>query len=40
LTQGHKGRAAHLLGVHANTLTRMIAEFKMTPKHWSAPSVN
>ena len=24
-TQGHKGRAAKLLGVHANTLTRMLA---------------
>ena len=25
-TNGHKGRAARLLGVHANTLTRMLAE--------------
>jgi DNA-binding NtrC family response regulator len=25
-TDGHKGRAARLLGVHANTLTRMLAE--------------
>lgn len=25
-TKGHKGRAARLLGVHANTLTRMLAE--------------
>lgn len=25
-TRGHKGRAARLLGVHANTLTRMLAE--------------
>lgn len=25
-TDGHKGRAAKLLGVHANTLTRMLAE--------------
>jgi DNA-binding NtrC family response regulator len=25
-TQGHKGRAAKLLGVHANTLTRMLAQ--------------
>jgi DNA-binding PucR family transcriptional regulator len=24
-TQGHKGRAAKLLGVHPNTLTRLIA---------------
>ena len=34
-TQGHKGRAAQLLGVHANTLTRMISEFKMTPSQWN-----
>ena len=27
-TSGHKGRAARLLGVHANTLTRMLAELK------------
>jgi len=27
-TQGHKGKAAKLLGVHANTLTRMIAQLK------------
>ena len=27
-TNGHKGRAAKLLGVHANTLTRMLAEFE------------
>jgi DNA-binding NtrC family response regulator len=27
-TQGHKGRAARLLGIHANTLTRMLAELK------------
>ena len=25
-TDGHKGRAAKLLGVHANTLTRMLAD--------------
>ncbi len=25
-TQGHKGRAARLLGVHANTLTRLLAD--------------
>ena len=28
-TDGHKGRAAKLLGVHANTLTRMLAEIKV-----------
>ena len=27
-TGGHKGRAAKLLGVHANTLTRMLSEIK------------
>lgn len=27
-TQGHKGKAAKLLGVHANTLTRMVAQLK------------
>ena len=27
-TNGHKGRAAKLLGVHANTLTRMLAQLK------------
>ena len=27
-TGGHKGRAAKLLGVHANTLTRMLAQLK------------
>jgi DNA-binding NtrC family response regulator len=27
-TKGHKGRAAKLLGVHANTLTRMLAEIQ------------
>ncbi|MDG2382813.1 MAG: sigma-54 dependent transcriptional regulator [Pirellulaceae bacterium] len=30
-TNGHKGRAAKLLGVHANTLTRMLAELKDQP---------
>ena len=27
-TRGHKGRAAKLLGVHANTLTRMLAQME------------
>jgi DNA-binding NtrC family response regulator len=27
-TRGHKGRAAKLLGVHANTLTRMVAQME------------
>ena len=27
-TQGHKGRAAKLLGVHANTLTRLLSQFR------------
>jgi DNA-binding NtrC family response regulator len=30
-TQGHKGRAAKLLGVHANTLTRMLSQLKEEP---------
>jgi hypothetical protein len=25
-TRGHKGRAAKLLGVHANTLTRLLSQ--------------
>ena len=28
MTGGHKGRAAKLLGVHANTMTRLLAELK------------
>lgn len=32
LTRGHKGRAAELLGVHPNTLTRMIQESKQSLK--------
>ncbi len=32
LTRGHKGRAAELLGVHPNTLTRMIQESKQAGK--------
>lgn len=28
-TRGHKGRAAQLLGVHANTLTRMLAQLHL-----------
>ena len=31
-TNGHKGRAARLLGVHANTLTRMLAQMDSTPE--------
>jgi len=33
LTRGHKGRAAELLGVHPNTLTRMLQESKAALKH-------
>ncbi len=29
ITRGHKGRAAKLLGVHANTLTRLIAQYDL-----------
>lgn len=32
LTRGHKGRAAELLGVHPNTLTRMLQESKTALK--------
>lgn len=32
LTRGHKGRAAELLGVHPNTLTRMVQEAKTALK--------
>jgi DNA-binding NtrC family response regulator len=35
-TGGHKGRAARLLGVHANTLTRLLAQIESS----SAPSMN
>jgi DNA-binding NtrC family response regulator len=27
-TQGHKGRAARLLGVHPNTMTRLLAQLR------------
>jgi DNA-binding NtrC family response regulator len=30
ITRGHKGRAAKLLGVHANTLTRLIAQYDLS----------
>ena len=30
VTRGHKGRAAKLLGVHANTLTRLLARLSLT----------
>jgi DNA-binding NtrC family response regulator len=28
-TQGHKGRAARLLGVHPNTMTRLLAQLRL-----------
>ena len=31
-TQGHKGRAAKLLGVHANTMTRLLAQIREEQK--------
>ena len=31
-TGGHKGRAAKMLGVHANTMTRLIAQIEDTPE--------
>jgi DNA-binding NtrC family response regulator len=35
VTRGHKGRAAKLLGVHANTLTRLLARLSVAPDHAS-----
>jgi transcriptional regulator with GAF, ATPase, and Fis domain len=32
-TRGHKGRAARLLGVHPNTLTRLLARLSVLPDH-------
>jgi DNA-binding NtrC family response regulator len=37
-TRGHKGRAAQLLGVHANTLTRMLAQLRLDSSGRDAPS--
>ena len=35
-TRGHKGRAAKLLGVHPNTLTRLLAQYDLTDSDpWS-----
>jgi DNA-binding NtrC family response regulator len=31
-TQGHKGRAARLLGVHPNTMTRLLAQIRREAK--------
>jgi DNA-binding NtrC family response regulator len=31
-TQGHKGRAARLLGVHPNTMTRLLAQLRREEK--------
>jgi DNA-binding NtrC family response regulator len=36
-TRGHKGRAAKLLGVHANTLTRMLAQIEAEAAESAAP---
>ena len=37
-TRGHKGRAARLLGVHANTLTRLLAQMESDGHDpWSEP---
>ena len=30
VTRGHKGRAAKLLGVHPNTLTRLLSRFEVS----------
>jgi DNA-binding NtrC family response regulator len=37
-TRGHKGRAAKLLGVHANTLTRMLAQMEAEATDFPIPS--
>lgn len=38
-TQGHKGRAARLLGVHPNTMTRLLAQIRsVQPEDHSEPS--
>ena len=37
-TRGHKGRAAKLLGVHANTLTRMLAQMEAEAADCPIPS--
>jgi DNA-binding NtrC family response regulator len=29
MTRGHKGRAARLLGIHANTLTRLLEKLDL-----------
>ncbi len=38
ITRGHKGRAARLLGVHANTLTRMLAQIEADSAASDAPA--
>jgi DNA-binding NtrC family response regulator len=39
-TRGHKGRAAELLGVHANTLTRMLAQLSLEKRDVAESSSN
>jgi len=38
-TRGHKGRAAKLLGVHANTLTRMLAQMEADAAATGTPAL-
>lgn len=40
VTRGHKGRAAKLLGVHANTLTRLLAKLTVESDHASLGEPN
>jgi DNA-binding NtrC family response regulator len=39
-TRGHKGKAAKLLGVHANTLTRILAQMEEEGELFEAPIAN
>ncbi|WP_425395576.1 sigma-54 interaction domain-containing protein [Aeoliella sp.] len=39
-TRGHKGRAAKLLGIHANTMTRLLAQIDQEPQDGDSPSKN
>jgi DNA-binding NtrC family response regulator len=39
-TQGHKGRAARLLGVHPNTMTRLLAQIRGAESDGDSPTGN
>ncbi len=38
-TRGHLGKTSHQLGIHHNTLTRLLAELDMQPRKISAVRV-